>query len=150
METFTKNLRWLLASLLLVAGVSAWAEEAVYSTCLFGSTYNSQSVSSYTDTWTTKNGDFTWSIANGNNNKNGWAYVKFGRKNTASVGSITTSSAYSEAITKVDITIDALTASKINNIKLYTSTNNSTWTEAGAYNPTVSLHISSLDLLHII
>ena len=117
---------------LLVGGLnSVWAED-VYSTCLFGSDY-SQSSNSYTATWTTTNGGFTWSIANGNNNNNTWLYVKFGRKNTESVGSITTSAAYTEAITKVDLTIDAITADKINSIKLYTSSNNSTWTEVGSF-----------------
>ena len=119
---------------LLVGGLnSLWAQD-VYSTCLFGSSYNSKGVSSYADTWTTTNGGFTWTIANGNNNNNGWLFVKFGSKKNASVGTITTSAAYTEAITKVDLTIDAITADNINSIKLYTSSNNSTWTEAGSFN----------------
>lgn len=119
-------------------------DEEVYSTCLFGSTYNQQSVGSYTATWTTVNGDFTWTIVNGNNNNNGWSYVKFGRKNNASVGQITTSAAYSEAITKVELTIDAITTAKINSIKLYTSTDNSTWTEAGSFSKAVGVQTVSL------
>lgn len=115
-----------------VVGV-AWAEEQVYSTCLFGSNYNSQSVSSYTATWSATNGSFTWSVANGNNNSNAWSYVKFGRKNNTSVGSITTSSAYTEAISKVDVTIDAITANSVNSITLYTSSDNSNWTSAGTF-----------------
>lgn len=107
--------------------------DEVYSTCLFGSDYNSTSIGDYTSTWTTTNGSFSWTIVNGNNNQNGWTVVKFGRKNNASVGKITTSVAYSVAVTKVVITIDALTVSKINSIKLYTSSNGSSWTEAGTF-----------------
>ena len=109
------------------------AAEEVYSTCLFGPDYNSQSIGSYTATWTTTNGDFTWTIVNGNNNNNNWNFVKFGRKNNTSVGTITTSAAYSVALTKVDVTIDAITAANVNSIKLYTSADNDTWTEAGNF-----------------
>ena len=93
--------------------------EEIYSTCLFGSDYNQQSVGSYTTTWTTTNGDFSWEVVNGNNNNNNWDYIKFGRKNYESIGQITTTTAYPEAITKVDLTIDAIVADKINSIKLY-------------------------------
>ena len=116
----------------LIAGSSSvWAEEEVYSTCLFGGTHGTSS--GYTTTWTATNGTFSWSVENGNTNGSNWAYAKFGRKDNASVGTVTTSAAYSEAITKVDITIDAVTANKINSIKLYTSSDKSEWTEAGSY-----------------
>lgn len=118
---------------LLVGSSSVWGQEQTYSTCLFGGTHGG--ATSYTDTWTATNGDFSWSVANGNTNKNNgeWDYVKFGRKNNTSVGKVTTSAAYSAAITKVVVTIDAITADKINSIKLYTSSNNTTWTEAGTF-----------------
>ncbi len=124
----------LLAFLAIPMGV--WGQtrsEEVYSTCLFGSDYNNQSVGSYTATWTATNGDYTWTIVNGNNNNNAWSYVKFGRKNNASVGEITTTEAYEQAITKVDLTIDAITAVNVNSIKLYASTDNDTWTEVGSF-----------------
>lgn len=105
--------------------------EEVYSTCLFGGTHGTSG--NYTSTWTATNGDFSWSVANGNTNNSNWNYVKFGRKNVESVGTVTTASAYTEAITKVDVTIDAITASNVNSIKLYTSSNGSSWTEAGTY-----------------
>ena len=135
----------LLAFLAIPLGM--WGQtrtEEVYSTCLFGPQYNSQSVSSYTATWTTTNGDFTWTIVNANNNNNNWNYVKFGRKNTASVGEITTTEAYSEAVTKVDLTIDAITVANINSIKLYTSSDNTAWTEAGSFNKAVGLQTVTL------
>lgn len=118
---------------IMTTALTASAAEEVYSTCLFGADYNSQKIGSYTATWTATNGDFTWTIVNGNNNNNGWAFVKFGRKNNASVGEIVTSAAYSVAITKVAVTIDAITATNVNSIKLYTSADNSAWTEAGSF-----------------
>ena len=131
---------------LTISTVQVWGADEVYKTALFGSSYNSKSVSGYTDTWTATNNNFTVSLSNFNNNNNGWDYVKCGRKNNASVGTITTSAAIDKAITKIDVTIDALTASKINSIKLYKSSNNSTWTEVGSYTKstgTQSVSISS-------
>ena len=93
-------------------------EEASY-TIKFGPNYNSKSVSSYTDTWYVTYEGFKCEMKNWNNNQNKWNYVKAGRKNTASVATITTSSSIPEAMTKVAITVDALTASKINSLKLY-------------------------------
>ena len=130
------NKLWLRVGMIvaiMTTALTASAAEEVYSTCLFGTAYNSQAIGSYTATWTASNGGFTWSIVNGNNNNNNWSVIKFGRKNNVSVGAITTSDAYTEAITKVDLTIDALTASNVNSITLYTSADNSTWTSAGTF-----------------
>lgn len=128
-----KKLR-LFSTLLLLAVVSAaWGAEQVYKTALFGSDYNSKGVSSYTDTWTATNSDFTVSLANFNNNNNNWNVVKCGRKNNASVATITTSAAIDKAVSKVVVTIDAITAGNVNSITLYTSADNSTWTEAGSF-----------------
>lgn len=110
-----------------------WAEEAVYKTALFGTSYNSNSISSYTSKWSATNDGFTVNLTNFNNNSNGWTYVKCGRKNNASVGTITTSTAIDKAITKIVVTIDNITADVINSIKLYTSNNNSSWSEVGSY-----------------
>ncbi len=138
--TMKKRITFLMAAFTLLAFLAipmgVWGQtrvEEVYSTCLFGSDYNSQSVGSYTATWTATNGDYTWTIVNGNNNNNAWSYVKFGRKNNASVGEIKTKEAYEQAITKVDLTIDAITANNVNSIKLYASTDNDTWTEVGSF-----------------
>ncbi|MBR6846777.1 MAG: chitobiase/beta-hexosaminidase C-terminal domain-containing protein [Bacteroidales bacterium] len=120
----------LLAAALLLMSSIVWGQtrvEEVYSTCLFGGSHGTNN--NYTSTWTATNGNFSWSVENGNTNGANWNYVKFGRKNTESVGAITTASAYSDAITKVELTIDAITAAKINSIKLYSSSNNSSWTE---------------------
>ena len=56
-----------------------------------------------------------------------WDYIKCGQKSSASVASIITDSAIDSAITKVEVTIDAITANNVNSIKLYTSSDGSTW-----------------------
>jgi hypothetical protein len=100
----------------------------------WGSAYNGSSVSSYTASWNATKDGFTVNMANWNNNNNGWDYVKCGRKNTASVATIITDSAISEAIRTVTITIDALTAANINSITLYVSdSKTSGWASAGTF-----------------
>lgn len=95
------------------------AEEEVYKTLTFTSTTMQTNVSSYTSTWKTIcNGD-TWNIVNANNNNRAWTYIKMGRKNNASVGSISTTFAIDKEITKVVMTVDAVTTAKINSLKLY-------------------------------
>ena len=78
--------------------------------------YNDNGVGSYTATWTATVGTQVWTLTNFNNNQSAWAYVKCGSKNSASVGTISTS--LSEAVESVAVTIDALTASKVNGITL--------------------------------
>ena len=89
---------------------------------LFGAAYNSGKISSYTSTWSVTHNGFKCNMANWNNNNNQWSYVKAGRKNSASVATITTAAAVSEALNTVTMTVDAVTASKINSLKLYVST----------------------------
>ena len=124
---------WLLLLTMLLGTISTWAAEEVYKTAKFGSKYNSMSYSSYDNSWYSTNDGFRVNLTNFNNNNNGWEYVKCGRKNNTSTATITTNAAIDKPITKVDITIDALTATKINSITLYTSTNGTTWTSAGTY-----------------
>ena len=111
----------------------SFAAEAVYKTALFGSSYNSKGVSAYKSEWSATNGDFKVDIVNANNNNNGWAYIKMGSKNDPLVGSITTNAAIDKAITKVDLTIDAVTANAINSITLKTKTAEGDWTDAGTF-----------------
>ena len=160
-KRFTKFLAALALLAFFIPSLTAVGQskaEVVYSTCRFGANYNPIN-SSYTSTFTATNGDFSWTIANGNNNNNGWTnnngygQVKFGRKNNASVGSITTDAAYTEAVTKVDLTIDAITAGNISSIKLYTKSANTEWTEAGSFDKaigtqTVTLSNSSENLYY--
>ena len=93
--------------------------DSVTYTALFGSTYNSKRVSAYSSSWYATNGEFIVDLVNWNNNNNQWDYIKAGAEKTEYVATITTRAAISEAITKVTITIDAVTANNINSITLY-------------------------------
>ena len=115
-------LKFSMLLLSLVIGLSAWADEVTYKTALFGKGYNSKGVSSYIDSWSATNGNFTVNIANFNNNNNQWDYIKAGSKNNASTASITTASAIDKAISSVAIIIDKVTADNITSITLYSGT----------------------------
>ena len=117
-----KKLFSVLLAATLCIGVG-WAQESVYKTLTFSSSTNSQAVSSYTATWSATINGFTWNIVNFNNNNNQWDYIKAGRKGNASVANISTSTVIDKAITKVVVTVDACTASKINSTKLYVASN---------------------------
>ena len=124
----------LLLCALVVGSGSLWAVDKVYKTALFGSTNNSKGVSSYTTTWYSTTDEFRVDIENFNNNNNGWSgQIKCGRNGNASVATITTNAAIDKAVTKVAIKIEAINSSNTNSIKLYTSSNGSTWTEAGSF-----------------
>ncbi len=78
--------------------------------------------SSYTSTWTAKAGDFSFTVSNFNNNNwSSWTYIKCGRKDNTSVGTITTDNAISFRVDSVYVTIDAITESKVNSAKVYVS-----------------------------
>lgn len=79
---------------------------------------NQTSVSSYTDTWEAICDGKTFTITNFNNNKNGWAYIKCGRKTEPSVASIANASALPK-LSSVEVTVDNVTkASSINSVTL--------------------------------
>ena len=136
--TVTNNQFTMPASNVTVSASFKTASGKTY-TILWNSTNNSKGISSYTDTWTVTSNGLTCNMAYWNNYNNGWTnssgngQIKCGRKNIASVATIITSTALSEAIKTVTITIDALTQSKINSIKLYSSSDNSSWTEEGSF-----------------
>ena len=110
-----------------------WGTEEVYKTALFGSDYNDEN-QVYTSSFDATNGSFVVTATNFNNNKNEWTnssglgQIKCGRKNNASVGTITTKAAIDDAITKVVVTVDAFTSGKVNSFKLYVASN-STFTQ---------------------
>lgn len=110
------------------------AAAVVYKEVSFTAAHQDSSVTGYTASWTATQDGFTVTLENFNNNANKWDYVKCGRKNNASVANIISPS-IDQAIVKVSITIDAITASVSvdNSIKLYTSSDNSTWSEAGSF-----------------
>ena len=114
-----------------------WGADEVYKTALFGSSYNSKGVSGYTDvSFDATNDGFTVNVANFNNNNNGWSLIKCGGKKGAYTGTIITAAAIDKAITKVVLTIDAITASNVTSMTLFTRTNTSEWTSAGTFDKT--------------
>lgn len=111
----------------------AWAAEEVYKQTIFNSTNNSKGVSSYTNTWTNTTSGFTVDIENANNNNNGWGYIKIGGKSGDITGTLITDAVIDKKITKVCLTIDAINTGHTTSIKLYKSTNGSSWTELGDF-----------------
>ncbi len=77
----------------------------------------------YVSDWTAKVGSFAFTISNFNNNnwKNSWTYIKCGRKDNTSTGSIKTDAAISFRVDSVYIKIDAINAEKVNSAKVYVS-----------------------------
>ncbi len=80
------------------------------------------SVSSYTTTWDYTYDGTTLTLANFNNNSKQWDYVKCGRKNYASIGTITTKNAIVGTVSSVIVSVDACTASKVNSTYLQVAT----------------------------
>lgn len=114
------------------------AGELVKYTLLFGANYNSGKISAYDKTWSATNNGFQCNLANWNNNNNDWSYVKAGSKKYASVATITTAAAVPEALTTVTMTVDDVTSSKINSLKLYVSSD-ANFTSKDTYNATAAV-----------
>lgn len=83
---------------------------------------NNEAVNDYVSTWKNTSDNLKFTIANGNNFKGTWDYVRFGSKKGDSTGTITTDSPFAEAIAESTIKIDAVTLESINSIKLLVST----------------------------
>ena len=111
---------FLLLSILVIGGGRAFAdEETAYKTLTFPSdTYDA--IQGYESTWKATMGTDEWSIYAFNNNKfgNNWTYIKCGRNKYESVAYIANTSAFDKAISKIIVTIDAITANKVNSIYL--------------------------------
>lgn len=76
-------------------------------------------ITAYTKDWNAVKGGDTWIMSNFNSNKwNNWTYVKCGRKDNASVAGIATGFAMDKAIGNVMVTIDKITANKVNSMSL--------------------------------
>lgn len=90
---------------------------------VFNGENNNEPVGAYDKTWTNTTNGIKYVIVNGNNNTNKWDYIKFGREKVASIGNIHTLSPFVNPIASSTITIDSITAAKVNSIKFYISTN---------------------------
>ena len=133
-----QNLRLIFMTLLCAVFSMAWGEEVVYKTLTFSSETNSQGVSSYESEWYATIDDFAWTINNFNNNNNQWNFIRCGRKNSDSTGKITTSSTIDKAITKVVVTIDALTNLNNSTLEVASNTNFTGDVQTIEVNPTSS------------
>lgn len=78
---------------------------------------NKKNVQDYTTTWNAKKGTNTWSISNFNNNNWGWDHIRCGRKQTASIASITNTTAL-EGVSQIVIDIPSVTVSSVNSFYL--------------------------------
>ena len=101
--------------LFLYKEAAAPAEDVLPIDIQFGADYNNESVSSYDNSWTATKDGKTWTLVNFNNNKNAWSSVKCGRKNVASVASIT-SPAINAVVTNYVVTLAK--AANVNSAKL--------------------------------
>lgn len=107
---------------------AAGGEAAKTYTLTFGKEFSDPEVNGYKDTWDATRDGFTWTMANWNNNNayvgtdpnkpTNWTYIRAGSKQAASVATITTKGTVPEAISTVTMTIDAITATYVNSIKL--------------------------------
>ena len=94
-------------------------KETVVATTTFSANTNSGKVNDYTTTWSVTCDKVTWTMKNfNNNNNNGWPYVRAGSKKNASIAEIITDSTMVDAITKVVVTVDKVTARSVNSFKL--------------------------------
>lgn len=109
-----------LSLIAVLAFVFNWAYADAYKTLTFpDENKDNNPVSAYTKTWTATIGSDSWSVSNFNNNKwNNWTYIKCGSKNAASTASIATAFAIDKAIANVTVTIDKMTADKVNSMQL--------------------------------
>lgn len=98
------------------------AQETAYKTLSFpdDNRNNNNKYSSYEKSWTAKIGDFSWEIANFNNNNwNNWTFIKAGRQIYASVATIDNTTPFDKAIGKIVVEVkDDVDAGLVNSICL--------------------------------
>lgn len=112
----------LLRCILLLLFVTVWgggSYAAIYKTLTFpDDNKDNNTLSAYTETWTAKIGDDSWSISNFSNFYWGWGNIRCGRSGNVSVASIATNFAMDKEIESVVVTIDAITSKDVNSIYL--------------------------------
>ena len=107
--------------------------DEVYKQTIFIPDNNNASTNGYTNEWSNTTDGFTNNITNANNYNNSWNYIKMGSKNAALTGTIETAAAIDKAITKVVLTIDAITANNVNSITLYKKSGSNDWESVGTF-----------------
>ena len=147
-HVMTKHLRLLLLALLTMVCMGGYSQtDLVYKTLSFPDDNKAANgVGAYDKTWTATIGDFSWSIANFNNNSwnASWTYIKCGRKKDASAASIATSTAMDEKITKIVVNYYSLkNVNKINSLTLTVASDANFSTVIETVNPTETLSTST-------
>lgn len=108
--------------MLIGGGNYCLAQETAYKTLSFpdDNRNNNNKYSSYEKSWTAKIGDFSWEIANFNNNQwNNWTFIKAGRQKFASVAKIDNTTPFDKAIGKIVVEVkDDVDAGLVNSICL--------------------------------
>ena len=97
------------------------AQEKPYKTLSFpDDNQKDNGVNVYIQKWTAKIGDFSWEIANFNNNNwNNWTFIKAGRQKYASVATIDNTTPFDKAIGKIVVEVkDDVDAGLVNSICL--------------------------------
>lgn len=116
-----------LLTLLCAAGLATASNAAVSElyTVQFGPSYGDPNIGSYTDSWTATRDGKEWNLVNFNNNryKDKWTFVKCGRKDNASVGTISSADALPDKISSVVVTIGAVTNTYVKSISLSVADN---------------------------
>ena len=107
--------------MLIGGGNYCLAQETAYKTLSFpDENQKDNGVGVYTQKWTAKIGDFSWEIANFNNNNwNNWTFIKAGRQKFASVAKIDNTTPFDKAIGKIVVEVkDDVDAGLVNSICL--------------------------------
>lgn len=83
------------------------------------------SVNGYTSSFEATNGDYTFTIAKANNNRNSktWTYIAIGTKNNASTATIISNTALKERITSIAMTFSSYKESGLDSAKIYVADN---------------------------
>jgi len=112
MKHFTKNLKWLLMSLLMTVGVGAWAEDPYYSMSTSSVTGSNNG---YNNNCDIAIGGITWNFT-GNSTINPW---RLGGKSLNGVDRLVyTKTAMDAAISKVDLMVGTASSITVNSLKL--------------------------------
>ena len=104
-----------------------------------------ESVSSYDNSWKVKEGDYEWTVTNCNNNKNGWDYIRAGRKNVESVASVATDFAVPGTVESVTINLEMRSGGTPNSATVYVADNDA-FTGAAEYTFTDELATGKIDV----
>lgn len=108
----------------------------LYKTIVFTSSTMQKGVTSYTSSFTNISDGITSTVQNANNNNKGWDYIKIGRKDNASTGTITNNTSIDKKIAQVDITFGAV--NNVENANLYVSANSDFYSQSSySFTPAV-------------